>query len=159
MKPRGRAASRHRATRLAACVLALSVAGGCVATREQSGAVIGGATGAAVGSTIGHGSGQVLAIILGAMLGTAVGADVGRQMDEYDRIRAAEAMEYNRSGEAYDWRNPDSQRHYRVVPRRTYDGPGGPCREFTLDADIGRRPEQVYGTACRQPDGTWRIVK
>jgi surface antigen len=24
---------------------------------------------------------------------------------------------------------------------------------------IGGRAEQVYGTACRQPDGSWQLVK
>jgi surface antigen len=26
-------------------------------------------------------------------------------------------------------------------------------------ADIGGRPEQVYGTACRAPDGNWEVLR
>ena len=34
----------------------------------------------------------------------------------------------------------------------------GPCREFRLDASVGSSPdEEVYGTACLQPDGSWLI--
>lgn len=32
------------------------------------------------------------------------------------------------------------------------------CREYTSTANINGKPVQTYGTACRQPDGTWRIV-
>lgn len=33
------------------------------------------------------------------------------------------------------------------------------CREFLQTVTVGGRSEQAYGTACRQPDGAWRIVK
>lgn len=33
------------------------------------------------------------------------------------------------------------------------------CREYTADADVNGRAQQVYGTACMQPDGTWQIVE
>ncbi|HCR85249.1 MAG TPA: hypothetical protein DIV86_01075 [Alphaproteobacteria bacterium] len=31
------------------------------------------------------------------------------------------------------------------------------CREYTKDVYIGGRTQQAFGTACRLPDGTWRI--
>lgn len=33
----------------------------------------------------------------------------------------------------------------------------GPCREYTIDALIDGRERIVNGTACREPDGTWRV--
>jgi hypothetical protein len=33
------------------------------------------------------------------------------------------------------------------------------CREYRASATIDGRPQQTYGTACLQPDGTWRIVR
>lgn len=133
--------------------------GACTMTQEQSGAVLGGAAGAAVGSTIGGGSGRTAAIILGALLGSAVGANIGRHMDEQDRIKTAEALEYSPTGRPSTWTNPDTQGRYTVTPTRTYETAEGPCREFTMDAAVGGQPQQVYGTACRQPDGSWRIVR
>jgi len=144
---------------MAAGLIAMSLAVGCAMNQEQTGAVAGGAVGAAAGSAVGQGSGRVLAIILGAMVGSTIGANVGRHMDEQDRIRTAEAMEYNRTDQPSRWHNPDTRTDYTVTPRRTYDSPSGPCREFTMDASVGGKPEQVYGTACRQPDGSWKIVK
>jgi surface antigen len=32
------------------------------------------------------------------------------------------------------------------------------CREFQQTIMIGGQPQKAYGTACHQPDGTWKIV-
>jgi hypothetical protein len=32
------------------------------------------------------------------------------------------------------------------------------CREFLQEVSIGGRSEQAYGTACRQPDGSWEMI-
>ncbi len=32
------------------------------------------------------------------------------------------------------------------------------CREYQQTVTVGGRSEQAYGTACMQPDGSWRIV-
>lgn len=36
---------------------------------------------------------------------------------------------------------------------------GGYCREFQQTVTIGGKQEQAYGTACRQPDGAWKVVE
>jgi hypothetical protein len=36
---------------------------------------------------------------------------------------------------------------------------GQHCREYQSTAVINGQPEQTVGTACLQPDGTWRIVR
>jgi hypothetical protein len=33
------------------------------------------------------------------------------------------------------------------------------CREFRQTITISGQPVQAYGTACRQPDGIWKIVR
>ncbi len=35
---------------------------------------------------------------------------------------------------------------------------GQTCREYQSTTMIDGRPQPTYGTACLQPDGTWRIV-
>jgi surface antigen len=46
-----------------------------------------------------------------------------------------------------------------VTPTQTFQTQDGRyCREYTADARIGGRVQQTYGTACRQPDGSWQIV-
>jgi hypothetical protein len=44
------------------------------------------------------------------------------------------------------------------VPAPTPDTTSGQCREYSSTTVIAGTPQQVYGTACLQPDGTWRIV-
>jgi hypothetical protein len=46
------------------------------------------------------------------------------------------------------------------TPRRAWtDAAGRQCREYKTTREInGRAATQVYGTACRDPDGQWRIV-
>ncbi len=33
------------------------------------------------------------------------------------------------------------------------------CREFQSTIQVNGQPQPSYGTACQQPDGTWRIVQ
>jgi len=69
------------------------------------------------------------------------------------------ALEYNPTKQASEWVNPDTGRSGAVVPVRTFDNAQGqPCREFVTTIIIGGKQEQGYGTACRQPDGSWEIV-
>ena len=46
------------------------------------------------------------------------------------------------------------------TPRRGWtDAQGRQCREYKTTRQIdGRTATQLYGTACRDPDGQWRIV-
>lgn len=126
--------------------------------KEEVGMVIGGVLGGVLGHQIGAGRGQTAATILGAVAGGAIGASIGRSMDDLDRMKMAATLETTRTGVVTTWHNPDTGYDYRMEPTRTYETAQGPCREYTLDALIGGRTEQVYGTACRQPDGSWRIV-
>lgn len=41
-------------------------------------------------------------------------------------------------------------------PYRTVDGRY--CREYQATVTVGGMPQPSYGTACLQPDGTWRVA-
>lgn len=126
-------------------------------TREQTGMVIGGVLGGVIGSEIGQGHGRTTATILGTLIGSSIGGSVGRSMDETDRIKTAHALETVRTGVASSWSNPDTGNRYTVVPTKTIENPSGPCREYTVDATVGGTKDKVYGTACRQTDGSWKV--
>jgi surface antigen len=54
------------------------------------------------------------------------------------------------------WNNPSTGYRYSVTPIRTWQTSNTTyCREFTTTGVIGGRQQQLYGTACRQPDGSW----
>ena len=120
--------------------------------------VIGGILGGALGSQIGGGSGRTVATVVGAIVGASIGGNVGRSMDDRDRIKVAHTLETVHTGVPSRWRNPDSGNQYTVVPTRTFERSGSPCREYTVDGFVGGRSEKIYGTACRQADGSWRTV-
>lgn len=127
-------------------------------TQEQAGMVIGGALGGALGSQVGGGHGRTAATVVGTILGAAVGGTVGRSMDDTDRLKVAHSLETVRTGIPSSWRNPDTGNQYTVIPTRTYDSAGTPCREYTVNGTIGGKKEKITGTACRQADGSWRTV-
>jgi surface antigen len=124
---------------------------------QQAGMVIGGVLGGVLGSHIGKGHGRTTAIILGTLAGASIGGAIGQSMDDTDRLKTAHSLENVRTGVPTTWNNPDTGNQYTVTPTRTYVEPDGPCREYTIDAKIGGNAEKVYGTACRQADGSWKV--
>ncbi|MCP5366832.1 MAG: glycine zipper 2TM domain-containing protein [Hyphomicrobiales bacterium] len=122
------------------------------------GGLLGAVLGAAVGSQFGKGSGRAAAIIGGSVLGAVIGGNIGRSMDSQDQYQANSALETARTGQAVAWRNPDNGNEFTVTPTRTYESSGTYCREYTTWGYIGGYEEKLYGTACRQPDGSWQRV-
>lgn len=139
---------------VAITLLSVSLLAGC--TQREQGTVLGGVVGGALGSRFGEGSGKVIMTGLGALAGAYIGGNIGQKMDDSDRMKADRALETGRTGEPVSWRNPDSGHSYTVTPTRTYQTDSGACREYTTRAVIDGRSETVRGTACRQPDGSWR---
>jgi len=143
-----------------AAALALTLSACSTApTKQDQGVLIGAIAGGILGHQVGGGSGQVLATMVGTVAGAMIGGSIGKQMDETDRLNTAAALENVRTGVPSAWVNPDTGYEYVVTPTSTYDSGTGPCREYTLDATIGGKTEQIYGTACRQPDGSWKVVE
>lgn len=143
--------------------LAGIVLAGCQTGPKQGfGQIAGGATGALIGSQFGSGSGRIAATALGAIVGTMVGGEIGRQLDEADQRALYDAqykaLEYGNPGTPVGWKNPDSGRYGDVVPGPGYKVNASDCRDYTSTIYIGGQPQVARGTACRQPDGTWRPV-
>ena len=122
------------------------------------GTVTGGVVGGLIGSQFGGGAGKVAAAAGGAMLGAILGGRIGQYMDRQDRLELTRALETAPTGRVISWNNPDNGNHYHVTPTRTYYVSEQPCREYTTRAEIGGKSEQIYGKACRQGDGSWRVV-
>lgn len=133
--------------------------GALTCRRELVGQIVGGAVGALAGSNIGKGSGQLYAVAGGALIGVLVGGELGRHMDRVDQGCVNQALEHVPSGRSVVWANPEAGAHYETTPQRTYQTDAGRyCREYITTATVAGRAQQVYGTACRQPDGSWELV-
>ena len=130
--------------------------------RETLGTVAGAALGGLAGAQFGDGKGQLAATGIGVLVGSLVGSEVGRRMDERDRIAANDAVLEAQSapiGEEITWNNPETNHYGSITPTRDgYSESGDYCREFHQTIHVDGRTEEATGVACRQSDGTWRIV-
>jgi surface antigen len=135
--------------------------GSNIGTKQAVGTVSGAVLGGFLGSQIGGGSGQLWATGAGAVLGALAGSEIGKSLDRADKAYMGQttqaSLEHTRSGETSRWQNPDTGHAGTVTPTRTYQRNGTYCREFQQSVTIGGTREDAYGTACRQPDGTWKI--
>lgn len=128
--------------------------------------LLGGGTGAILGglagSQVGGGSGRMWATGAGVLLGALVGSEIGSSLDKADQTYAQQANQraYNAPvGETIRWNNPESGNYGTVTPTR--DGrtsSGSYCREYNQTIYVGGKQESGYGTACQQPDGSWKVV-
>lgn len=130
--------------------------------KQTVGTVLGGVVGGLAGSRFGGGTGKLITTGIGTLIGAALGNAAGRSLDRADHSYAQQA-----AGQAYAaptgstirWNNPQSGNWGSFTPTRDGVGPSGEhCREFQTSLAIGGRMERGYGTACRQVDGTWRVV-
>lgn len=127
---------------------------------------IGGATGAVVGgilgSKVGKGNGQLWATGIGVLLGTLVGSEMGRSLDKADMVYAQRANDQAHTapiGEEITWSNPETGNSGSVIATNEgQDASGNYCREYQQTIYVGGQQEMGYGIACRQPDGSWKIV-
>jgi len=131
--------------------------------KEIAGTLLGAAVGGLIGSQIGGGTGNKVAIGAGVVAGGLIGNRIGKSLDcqdlAYHEQTTNKALEYERTGTASTWRNPDTGHSGTIIPTKTYMANGDtPCREFTQIIRTADEIEEVKGTACRQEDGTWKII-
>lgn len=150
---------------IAACFSVFLSLNGCADINKQDiGAVTGGVIGGVLGNQVGHGDARVAATIGGTLIGSRIGGAIGQTMDKVDRMQVNTTLESTPTNQSKAWTNPDTDTSYRVTPTKTYyhelsDGERQPCREFTTVAIIDGKKQEMYGTACRQADGSWKMVQ
>jgi surface antigen len=154
-----------RSAPLIALLLAVVLVGcqtGSMGTKEGVGTVGGAVAGGLVGSRFGGGTGKLVAVGVGTLLGAFIGREIGSSLDKADQQYAdrAAAQAYSAPiGQRITWNNPQSGNQGTIVPIRDgYVDSGAYCREFQQTIVVVGHTEQAHGTACRQPDGSWKIV-
>ncbi len=130
--------------------------------KQDIGMIAGALGGAFAGQNLGKGKGQTLGIAAGTLLGAFIGKEIGASLDRadmtYHNQAYQQALESNKVGVPSTWSNPDSGHQGIVTPTRTFQNNEGVyCREFSQKIVVGGQEEKAFGTACRQPDGTWKI--
>lgn len=123
------------------------------------GTLIGAAAGGYVGSHFGKHEGKLAATALGVLLGAVIGNRVGGTIARSDEICFTQTFEHAPDRETITWNNTRQGAEYQVTPTRTVRTRSGEyCREYQAKASVGGKVTDTYGTACRQPDGSWKLI-
>ncbi|MGH8646378.1 MAG: hypothetical protein ACREX4_18725 [Gammaproteobacteria bacterium] len=120
---------------------------------QETGAALGGALGAQMGS--GNPAAQVTGAVLGAVLGSQIDGAIVPQQDA-DCMR--QALEEVQDDESVRWADAGSSTEYEIVPRRTFERGGRRCRDVVTTVLSNGRLRKAEQTACRSPDGRWRVM-
>ena len=150
---------------LCVAVVSLGLLAGCESNGGNDNEVAGTLLGAAIGMGLGALAGddaRPATMMMGAMVGGVAGNQIGKKLDDADRMRMREAryaaLERGRSYDTEGWYNPDTGVRGSVTPQPAYQAQsGGYCREYIETVTINGEEQKAYGTACRQPDGSWQI--
>ena len=131
--------------------------------REKLGTFGGAIGGAVIGSQFGNdGMSKAFGATVGGLLGGVFGNQVGKRLDYNSQKRMQEATQFAIArgdiGRDYSWSGDNA--YGSITPMRDFrDQRGDYCREFSHSVNIGGKIERAYGTACRMPDGAWRIIQ
>ena len=148
--------------------LATFITSGCVTDMQDNpkqtlGKVFGAGLGALAGSQIGSGKGQLASVAIGALAGAWMGGEIGKSLDAADKAfmnrTTQKSLEYSKAGATSSWRNPDSGNSGTVTPAQAYQKASGDvCRTFEQTIFVDGKKETATGKACRNPDGTWKVI-
>lgn len=137
-------------------VVGLQLAG-CTPGNNTTGAT---AAGAVAGGLLGKAvfGNSTAGIIGGALLGGIVGNQVGNYMDRQDEANMQRAVSNVPVGQQAQWTNKNGAQ-YTVRPVKNYTSSSHRyCREYQTTVTVEGKTQQAYGKACRQPDGSWKLV-
>lgn len=132
--------------------------------KQDVGTLAGAIGGGVIGHNIGGGAGKTVATIAGTLIGAGIGNSIGSSLDKADMAvynsTSQRALETAQPGQALPWKNPQSGNYGSVTPSSYYKNSDGQyCREYNQTIVIGGKQQSGHGTACREPDGTWKIVE
>lgn len=107
---------------------------------------------------------QVAAVGSASLLSLFDATEIADKLQRTDVIYAErsgqETLEYSRSGTQGRWQNPDTGNAGTITPTRTYQLEDGTyCREFEQMVIAEGVSARARGTACRQADASWRLVR
>tara|TARA_Y100000590_G_C15460226_1_gene916186 strand:- start:166 stop:636 length:471 start_codon:yes stop_codon:yes gene_type:complete len=133
-------------------------------SKETVGKIAGSIQGGIIGSQFGKGQGKLISIAAGTMLGSIIGGTIGKYLDDKDKeimLKTTKTMLENENlGEQVSWQNPDTGNKGTVKANKSFkNNKNQLCKEFSQTVSTSKITEKSYGTACRQADGSWKIIK
>jgi surface antigen len=134
------------------------------------GTLFGMTAGGLIGNQFGHGTSKDVATVLGVAGGGLIGNDLGRAADNanYGTAQTYYMPPYAYEPPVYYYNGYNAYQPNYVAPTSpspadqpvTYiNKASGYCREVSQQVDVNGSMQEIYGTACLQRDGTWRVVQ
>ncbi len=137
---------------------AAALLAGCQTTQDSgTPGLIGGAINAQ------YGAGNAKLADSGPLLGAFIGKELSTTLDKSDLpyLDTAAKRSYAAAvGERVTWSNPQTGNNGTIATTRAgYNSMGAYCREYQQTVTVGKQTELAYGTACKQADGAWKIIR
>jgi surface antigen len=96
---------------------------------------------------------------IGILLAAVSDRRPSRGISRADEICFSQSFEHVPDRTIIAWSSPKPTVRFSVIPMRTLRTSDGRfCREYAAKATVNGHAADVYGTACRQPDGDWYLV-
>jgi len=96
---------------------------------------------------------------LGVLMAAVGGNPKSSKLSRREEICFSQSFEHVPDRRTVAWSDRKLGVHYSVIPMRTLRTSDDHfCREYAAKATLNGHSADVYGTACRQPDGRWFLV-
>jgi surface antigen len=119
-------------------------------------------TGSLAGNEVAKTKSRSVPVSSRSVIGGIGGSKIGFELGAEERLTAANteyrALEYGQSGAPVEWNDKSTSHHGSIVPGKAYQQGSRFCRAYTHTVYVKGDPQTAKGTACRDPDGTWRNV-
>jgi surface antigen len=136
------------------------------------GTILGAGAGAVGGSQFGKGKGQLIGVAVGTLGGAFLGRELGASVDRSRQMDTGwnrgpnyqpapsypVAAPYPQASAQPVYYPPQQPVYVQQAPVAVQQNSANYCREVQYQGTVNNQPANLYGTACRQPDGTWRLV-
>ena len=145
---------------LVPAALALGLLAGCNTTSSTGGTTA--ASGNVIGAKFGSG-GKFADNGVDSLVGAFIGPDIRSSLSQADQEYAEKAARTAYAGPIGDWvpwQNPQTGNSGTIVAlREGYNSAGTYCRVYRMTVSAGGKSDLAFGTACKQADGAWKIVR
>ena len=90
---------------------------------------------------------------------SVIGNNIGHFIDQQDKSRILQSLKSGDASEPTAWKSDKSGIAFTVTPDSVVRSEQKTCRDFTLKTSLGTFLREFPGTACRQDDGRWVVMK
>jgi surface antigen len=132
------------------------------------GTLFGMTAGGLIGNQFGHGAGKDAATIGGVAAGGFIGNEAGRAADNAHYASQSYYVPSYAYQEPVYFYNPSNkyEPNYVAPPAPPSEEPvtyinkaTGYCRQVSQQVDVNGTTKEIYGIACLQRDGSWKVVQ